>query len=111
MAKKLDDIRQICKALPDTYEQFTDGHPTFFTAEGRDPLRPYVVCLYDDDRWAIWVAQPPGGLETYLKMNPKFFFRPPDPKKSDWVGIDLRSRVPSIAITAIITEGHAFVRG
>jgi hypothetical protein len=104
MATKLVDIRRICMSLRDTYEQFSNGHPTFFITEG-----PYLVFVSNhrgDDHPAIWVAQPPGGQAELLKVNPAFFFRPPAADKSDWIGIDLRSGVPPVGVQAIIVEGH-----
>jgi hypothetical protein len=104
---KLDSIRKICMSLPDTYEKVSHGCPSFFITEGQ-----YLIFLLNnpgDGRLAVWVAQPPGGQEALIKMNSKFFFRPPYADKSDWVGIDLRSGIPGIGLEAIIVEGHDFV--
>ncbi|HEV7764526.1 MAG TPA: MmcQ/YjbR family DNA-binding protein [Thermoanaerobaculia bacterium] len=106
-SNKLEAIRQVCKSLRDTYEELLHGCPSFFVTEG-----PYLMFLFNnpgDDRLTIWVAQPPGGQEALIKMNPKYFFRPPSTDKSDWVGIDLRSGISWIAIEALIVEGHDYV--
>jgi len=84
--EKLEKLREICLALPETSERLSHGEPTFFA--GKKTFVMYAD-QHHDLRLAFWCAAPEGAQELLLQLEPDHFFRPPYVGVKGWIGVYL----------------------
>ena len=84
--EKLDQLREICLALPETSERLSHGEPTFFAGK-----KTFVMYAdhHHDHRLAFWCAAPEGAQELLLQLEPDHFFKPPSVGVKGWIGVYL----------------------
>lgn len=85
---RLDRVRKLCLALPETSERLSHGAPSFFVRE----KKTFVMFQDDhhgDGRLAIWCAAPEGAQEMLLDAAPEHYFRPPYVGHRGWLGVRL----------------------
>lgn len=82
----LDQLREICLALPEVSERLSHGEPTWFAGK-----RTFVMYAdrHHDDRVAFWCAAPEGALELLLALKPGQIFKPPYVGVKGWLGVYL----------------------
>lgn len=84
--EKLEKLREICLALPETSERLSHGEPTFFAGK-----KTFVMYAdhHHDHRLAFWCAAPEGAQELMLQLEPDHFFKPPYVGVKGWIGVYL----------------------
>src|ERR1051326_5250428 len=83
--EKLQRVRAVCLALPETNERPSHGAPTFFVRDKRAFVM-YMDNHHEDGRLALWCAAPPGEQQTLQAMAPEWFFVPPYVGVRGWIG-------------------------
>jgi hypothetical protein len=86
-AKHVARVRQICLALPETWEKISHGEPTFFVGK-----RVFAMCStnhHNDGHYAVTVPAAIGVQAALIEANPKTFYRPPYVGPAGWIGIEL----------------------
>jgi hypothetical protein len=84
---KLERLRRICLALPETTERLSHGEPTFFV-RGKKVFVTYAG-RHHDDRLAFWCHAPPGVQQELVESDPGRFFVPPYVGGRGWIGVYL----------------------
>lgn len=85
--KHVARVRQICLALPETWEKLSHGEPTFFVGK-----RVFAMCSinhHHDGHIAVTIPAAIGVQAALIEANPKKFYRPPYVGVAGWVGIEL----------------------
>ena len=85
--KHVERVRQICLALPETWEKLSHGEPTFFVRK-----RVFAMCStnhHNDGHFAVVIPAAIGIQEALIEASPKKFYRPPYVGGAGWVGIEL----------------------
>jgi hypothetical protein len=86
-ARQLKRVRQICLAMPDTFEKISHGEPTFFAKK-----RVFAIFSnnhHNDGHVAVLVPAPQGLQEALIDEAPAAYYRPPYVGSGGWVGIEL----------------------
>lgn len=103
----LDTVREICLALPRSYEKLSHGSPSFFIEKGRQ-FCSFVDGHHGDGRTAVWLPAPPGVQEALIDEDSETYFRPPYVGPSGWVGVRLDRSLSREALEALIASAHSF---
>lgn len=85
--KHVERVRQICLALPETWEKLSHGEPTFFVRK-----RVFAMCSinhHHDGHIAVVMPAAIGIQAALIEADPKKFYRPPYVGVAGWVGIEL----------------------
>ncbi len=85
--KHVERVRQICLALPETWEKISHGEPTFFVLK-----RVFAMCStnhHNDGHFAVVIPAAIGIQAALIETSPKKFYRPPYVGGAGWVGIEL----------------------
>ena len=85
--KHLQRVRQICSALPETWEKLSHGEPTFFV--GKKVFAMFSNNHHNDGHIAVVVPAPIGVQAMLIEASPEKFYRPPYVGGAGWVGIEL----------------------
>jgi hypothetical protein len=101
----LKRLREICLALPETFEKEAWGEWTFRVTGGS------MFAMTDNDHHssghvAVWVKAPPMVQEILVNSDPKRFFIPPYVGPKGWVGVRLDIKVRWDEVAAILKDGH-----
>jgi len=83
----VERVRQICLALPETWEKISHGEPTFFVGK-----RVFAMCAtnhHNDGHYAVVIPAAIGIQAALIEANSKKFYRPPYVGGAGWVGIEL----------------------
>jgi hypothetical protein len=83
---KVEQLRQLCIALPEVTERQSHVEPAWFVA---GKLFVTTADHHHDDRLSAWCAAPEGAQEMLVKANPTRFFRPPYVGHRGWLGVYL----------------------
>ena len=81
--ESLEQLREICLAFPEAYEDGGVGNPTWKVNKRLFALRH---SLHDVDRWSAWFKAPPGAQDVLVGGAPDRFFVPPYVGHHGWVG-------------------------
>jgi hypothetical protein len=104
----VEQLRELCMALPEVVERLSHGEPTWFV-RGKKTF----VMLSDhhhDDRLAFWCAAPAGVQEELIEQEPTRFFRPPYVGGRGWVGVYLDViDIDWAEVAAMVTEAYKCV--
>lgn len=106
--RTLQQLREICLALPETTERPSHGAPTFFVRD----KRPFVMVLTDhhgDGRFAIWCAAAAGVQAMLVEADPERFFVPPYVGHRGWLGVRLDRGVDWEELAGIAEDAYAEV--
>src|SRR4029453_14153732 len=85
--KQVERVRQICLALPETWEKISHGEPTFFVKK-----KVFAMCSinhHNDGHVAVVIPAAIGIQEMLVKKSPKKFYRPPYVGVRGWIGIQV----------------------
>ena len=85
--KHVARVRQICLALPETWEKLSHGEPTFFVRK-----RVFAMCStnhHNDGHYAVVIPAAIGIQAALIEASPTKFYRPPYVGGAGWVGIEL----------------------
>lgn len=104
---ELNQVRDLCMALPEVTERLSHGTPTWFA--GKKTMVMFVDDHHGDDRLAVWVAAPQGVQEEMVRLEPDRFFRPPYVGPRGWLGLRLDRSPDWDEVADIIEEGYRTV--
>ena len=85
--KRLERVRRICMALPETVEKISHGEPTFFVRK-----RVFAMCSnnhHNDGHIAVTLPAAIGVQAALIKASPEKFYRPPYVGVRGWIGVEL----------------------
>jgi hypothetical protein len=85
--KQIERVRRICLALPEAWEKFSHGEPTWFV--GKKVFAMFSNNHHNDGHIAVTAPAPIGVQEMLIKKSPEKFYRPPYVGVRGWVGIEL----------------------
>jgi predicted DNA-binding protein (MmcQ/YjbR family) len=101
----LGRLREICLALPDTFEKEAWGECTF-RVTGGSMFAMTDNNHHDSGHVAVWVKAPAMVQEILCKSDPKRFFVPPYMGKQGWVGVRIDYKVKWDEVAAILKDGY-----
>jgi hypothetical protein len=102
---RLERVRGLCLALPETNERLSHGAPTFFIGD----KKTFVTFLDDhhgDGRLALWCAAPEGVQEELVEAEPERFFVPPYVGHRGWIGVRLDRDLDWEEVAGIIEDAY-----
>lgn len=102
----VERVRQICLALPETWEKISHGEPTFFVKK-----KVFAMCSinhHNDGHVAVVIPAAIGIQEMLIKKSPKKFYRPPYVGVRGWIGIEI-NRVTDKALALHLREAWALI--
>lgn len=104
----LEQLREICFAMPEVTERLSHGTPSFFIRDKK------VLCSiwdqhHDDDRLALWCAAPPGVQAELVDREPERFFVPQYVGHRGWIGVRLDVDLDWDEIDAILRDAYRLV--
>src|SRR5260221_4845108 len=98
-------LREVCLAMPDTFEKEAWGECTF-RVTGGSMFAMTDFNHHDSGHVAVWVKAPAMVQEILCKSDPKRFFVPPYMGKQGWVGVRIDYKVKWDEVTAILKDGY-----
>ena len=105
-ADQIERVRQICLALPGTWEKISHGEPTWFV--GKKVFAMFSNNHHNDGHVAVTVPAAIGVQEMLIKKSPEKFYRPPYVGVRGWVGIEA-DRVSDKELSLHITEAWRLI--
>lgn len=104
----LEQLREICLALPETSEKVNHGMPSF-VVRGKKTFTNVVDDHHGDGILGIWCPAPPGVQEAMVEAEPNRFFRPPYVGPSGWLGVRLDVDVDWDELARIVEDAYCKV--
>jgi len=105
-SERIERVRGICLALPETWEKISHGEPTWFV--GKKVFAMFSNNHHNDGHVAVTVPAAIGIQEMLIKKAPKKYYCPPYVGCRGWVGIEV-NRVSDKELTFHIREAWALV--
>ncbi|MDP9093730.1 MAG: MmcQ/YjbR family DNA-binding protein [Actinomycetota bacterium] len=101
----VEQLRQICLALPETTERLSHGEPSFFIRDKKQ-----FVSLDDHHHnaahLAFWCPAAPGVQEQLIAEDGDQFFRPPYVGHRGWVGVRIDRGPDWSEVAAIVADAY-----
>ena len=104
----LDQVRELCLALPGTSERPSHGAPTFFVG-GKRAFVTFMDDHHGDGRLAIWCAAPAGLQAMLVDADPERYFVPPYVGHRGWLGARLDRGVLGEELAGLIEDAYVAV--
>ncbi len=101
---RIERLRAICLALPETTEKEAWGECTFRV--GGKMFAMTDNNHHDSGHIAVWCKAPAMAQEVLVKSDPARFFRPPYVGHNGWVGVRLDVKVDWKELAAILRDGY-----
>ena len=105
-ADQIERVRQICLALPGTWEKISHGEPTWFA--GKKVFAMFSNNHHNDGHVAVTVPAAIGVQEMLIKKSPGKFYRPPYVGVRGWIGIEV-DRVSDQELALLIQEAWRLI--
>ena len=86
-SERIERVRGICLALPETWEKISHGEPTWFV--GKKVFAMFSNNHHNDGHVAVTVPAAIGIQEMLIKKAPKKFYCPPYVGCHGWIGIEV----------------------
>jgi hypothetical protein len=103
----LDQLRQLCLALPETTERLSHGEPTWFVRD-KKTFASYAD-HHHDDRLGFVCAAAPGVQEALLASRPDSYFYPPYVGHRGWLGVRLDVPVDWTEIAELVVDAYRVI--
>ena len=100
----LEQLRDICLALPAATEKTAWGDPTFRVND-----KIFAMQKSGDGRVSVWLKAPPGAQEILVGAAPETFFVPPYVGHKGWVGMRLDDGPDWEEVAAIVTRSYRLI--
>jgi len=97
-------LRAVCLAFPEAYEQETWDAPTFRVRE-----KIFVKAGYDERHCVAWVKARTGVQEMLISADSVHFFVPPYLGSRGWVGINLHNAPDWGEVADLVDESYRLV--
>ena len=100
----IDQLREICLALPEAVEVEAWGEPTF-------RVRKKIFAMFSNNHHgdgivAVWCKAPPGAQEVLTGADPARFYKPPYVGPSGWIGIRLEGDVDWGMVASLAEDAY-----
>jgi predicted DNA-binding protein (MmcQ/YjbR family) len=106
MRNELDQaVSRLCLAFPGT-EEFKSHSSANFRVAGGKTFATYVLNHHGDGRIALWLSAPEGLQDTYVREEPRHFFRPPYVGSRGWLGVRLDKGIPWKRVTDLVRTAY-----
>jgi hypothetical protein len=105
-------LRDICLALPETFEKASHGEACFFVQLTPKSTKQFVAVddhHHSADHLGFWCPAPPGAQEELIAANPERFFRPPYVGHRGWVGVRIDNDPDWDEVAEVVTDGYRCV--
>jgi predicted DNA-binding protein (MmcQ/YjbR family) len=104
---RLERLRTICLALPETTEKVTWGDPTWRI---RNRIFAMQKGNYSGGRPSVWLKAPEGAQDVLVGIDPERFFVPPYVGHKGWIGVYLDGkRVDWAWLSGLIEESYRLI--
>ena len=98
--KPLDQLRELCRALPEVTEGTTVHHPSF-------RVRGRTFALYaGQEAPAMWVKSTAEEQRELIASAPERFFKPPYLGPKGWVAVHLDAAIDRKEVAELLTDGY-----
>ena len=105
-SERIERVRGICLALPETWEKISHGEPTWFV--GKKVFAMFSNNHHNDGHVAVTVPAAIGIQEMLIKKSPRKFYRPPYVGVRGWVAIEI-DRVTDAELASHIEEAWRLI--
>jgi predicted DNA-binding protein (MmcQ/YjbR family) len=99
-------LRELCLALPDTFEKEAWGECTF-RVRGGSMFAMTDNNHHDSGHLAVWLKAPAMVQEIMVRSDPERFFIPPYVGKKGWVGIVIDAAPAWDEIAGMLKDAHS----
>ena len=99
-----DRVRNLCLALPETFEKLSHGEPTFFVKK-----RTFVMFStnhHGDGNYSIVCNAPEGAQEILTVNDPDNFYVPPYVGGAGWIGVRLDRGIAWKTVASVVTDAY-----
>jgi hypothetical protein len=104
---RLERLRAICLALPETTEKVAWGDPTWRV---RDRIFAMQKGNYESGRPSLWLKGAEGAQAMLVESDPVQFFVPPYVGHKGWIGLYLDpARIEWVMVRELITESYHLI--
>ncbi len=104
---RLERLRKICLALPETTEKVTWGDPTWRI---RNRIFAMQKGNYSGGRPSVWLKAPEGAQDVLVGLDPERFFVPPYVGHKGWIGVYLDGkRLDWAWASELIEESYSLI--
>ena len=101
----VEQLRQICLALPEVTERLSHGEPTWFV-RGKKSFVMLDDHHHGADHLGFWCAASPGVQAELVEQEPERFFRPPYVGGRGWLGVRIDRQVDWGEIAGIVADAY-----
>ncbi len=106
MRNDLDEaISRLCLAFPGVEEFQSHGSANFRVGGGKT-FATYVLNHHGDGRIALWLSAPDGMQDTYVRAEPRHFFKPPYVGSRGWLGVRLDKGIPWKRVPELVRTAY-----
>ena len=105
----LDEVREICMALPEVTERPSHGTPTWFVQGKKTFVQLWDHGHHEDTFPHLWCAAPAGVQQELVETEPDRFFRPPYVGGRGWNGVRLDAPIERDELAAICEEAYRVI--
>lgn len=104
LPERLEKLREICLALPETTEKIAWGDPTWRV---RGKIFAMQKGNYEGGRPSVWLKAEDGGQAVLVAAKPERFFVPPYVGNKGWVGIYMDGgRIPWALVGELVQDSY-----
>ena len=104
--KQIRRVREICLALPETWEKISHGEPTWFVS--KKVFAMFSNNHHNDGHVAVIVPAPIGVQRALIEAAPEKYYKPPYVGGAGWIGVEL-PRVSDKELTLHIQEAWRLI--
>jgi hypothetical protein len=104
----LEQVRELCLALPEVTERLSHGAPTWFVRD-KKTFVTYHDDHHGDGRLALWCAAPPGMQDALVAGEPEHYFVPAYVGHRGWIGVRLDRGLDWNEIAGAIEDAYVTV--
>jgi hypothetical protein len=107
--RTLDQLRELCFALPEVTERLSHGSPSFFIRDKKVLCSFHPHGVHGEHDLSMWAPAPVGVQQQLVEAEPERFYRPPYVGPRGWIGVRLDRDVDWDEIDGILREAYRLV--
>ncbi len=109
MTSALARVRELCLALPETYEMLSHGEPTFRVGKKQFAMFASAATHHGSGRDSVWVKSTHMVQATLVQANPDRCFLPPYVAHLGWLGLWLDAVADWDEVADLLHDGYCLV--